>query len=134
MLGVSTLETLETLARRGDLKRIDLTVRDIAGGPIGDLPPESTAANFGKVGGDATAEDKALAIMNMIVESIGVLSLASARACGQDNIVLTGKLTRIFRFMQEARRQAFPFGRRFLIPDHADYATAIGAARAAGLK
>ncbi|MGH7865027.1 MAG: pantothenate kinase [Candidatus Binataceae bacterium] len=131
MLGVSTLETLEALARRGDLKRIDLTVGDIAGGPVGDLPPESTAANFGKIGADATSEDKALAIMNMIVESIGVLSLASARASRQETVVLTGKLTRIFKFMQEKRGAAFPFGRRFVIPEHADYATAIGAARAA---
>ncbi|MGC1344054.1 MAG: hypothetical protein WA854_17105, partial [Candidatus Binataceae bacterium] len=87
MLGVVTIERLEELARKGDLRRIDLTVRDIAGGPIGDLPPGTTAANFGKIGADATTEDKALAIMNMIVESIGVLSLASARACGQENIV-----------------------------------------------
>jgi type II pantothenate kinase len=131
MLGVVTIERLEELARKGDLRRIDLTVRDIAGGPIGDLPPGTTAANFGKIGADATTEDKALAIMNMIVESIGVLSLASARACGQENIVLTGKLSRLFRFMQEAKRLDFPFGRRFVIPEHADYATAIGAARTA---
>jgi type II pantothenate kinase len=131
MLGVVTIERLEELARKGDLRRVDLTVRDIAGGPIGDLPPGTTAANFGKIGADATPEDKALAIMNMIVESIGVLSLASARACGQENIVLTGKLSRLFRFMQEAKRLDFPFGRRFVIPEHADYATAIGAARTA---
>ncbi|HVA79620.1 MAG TPA: BadF/BadG/BcrA/BcrD ATPase family protein [Candidatus Binataceae bacterium] len=131
MLGVVTIERLEELARKGDLRRVDLTVRDIAGGPIGDLPPGTTAANFGKVGADATPEDKALAIMNMIVESIGVLSMASARACGQENIVLTGKLSRLFRFVQEVKRLDFPFGRRFVIPEHADYATAIGAARTA---
>ncbi len=56
------------MARKGDLRRIDLSVRDIAGGPIGDLPPGTTAANFGKISADATPEDKALAIMNMIVE------------------------------------------------------------------
>ena len=55
-------------ARKGDLRRVDLSVRDIAGGPIGDLPPGTTAANFGKVSADATPDDKALAIMNMIVE------------------------------------------------------------------
>jgi type II pantothenate kinase len=131
MLGVVTIERMEELARKGNLTRVDLTVRDIAGGPIGDLPPNTTAANFGKIGADATSEDKALAIMNMIVESIGVLSLASARACGQENIVLTGKLSRLFRFMQEMKRLDFPFGRRFIIPEHADYATAIGAARTA---
>ena len=107
MLGVSTIERLEKLARKGDLRRIDLSVRDIAGGSIGDLPPSTTAANFGKVSADATPEDKALAIMNMITESIGVLALASARACGQENIVLTGKLSRLFRFMQEMKRLEF---------------------------
>ena len=131
MLGVSTIETLEAMAERGDLSHVDLTVRDIAGGAIGDLPPGTTASNFGKVGADATAEDKALAIMNMIVEVVSVLSIASARACGQEDIVLTGKLTRIFRFMQKMKRLNFGSSRGFLIPEHADYATAIGAARAA---
>jgi len=131
MLGVSTLQTLEALAERGDLSRIDLTVRDIAGGPLGDLPPGTTAANFGKISADATNEDKALAIMNMIVEVVSVLSFATARACDQRDIVLTGKLTRIFRFMQRQKRMDAMFA-RFTIPEHADYATAIGAARAAG--
>ena len=100
-------------------------------GAIGDLPPGTTAANFGKLTADATSEDKALAIMNMIVEVVSVLSIAAARACGQQDIVLTGKLTRIFRFMQRMKRLNFIFGSGFLIPEHADYATAIGAARAA---
>jgi type II pantothenate kinase len=131
MLGVSSLETLEAMAARGDLSRVDLTVRDIAGGAIGDLPPGTTAANFGKITADATSEDKALAIMNMIVEVVSVLSLAAARASGQRDIVLTGKLTRIFRFMERMKRLNFTFGSGFQIPEHADYATAIGAARAA---
>src|SRR5216684_7815904 len=130
ILGVSSLETLEAMAERGDLTRVDLTVRDIAGGAIGDLPPGTTAANFGKFAADATSEDKALAIMNMIVEVVSVLSIAAARASGQQDIVLTGKLTRIFRFMQKMKRLNFGYG-RFIIPEHADYATAIGAARAA---
>jgi type II pantothenate kinase len=131
ILGVSSIDTLEAMASRGDLRRVDLKVGDIAGGPIGDLPAGTTAANFGKIRADATPEDKALAIINMIVEVIGVLSLANARACGQEDIVLTGKITRIFRFMQKIRRLEFMFGRGFVIPDHADYATAIGAARTA---
>jgi len=129
MLGVSTFETLEAMAARGDLARVDLTVGDIAGGAIGGLPPGTTASNFGKISADATAEDKALAIMNMIVEVVSVLALAAARGCGQEDIVLTGKLTRIFRFMHKAKRMNFLW-RNFLIPEHADYATAIGAARA----
>jgi type II pantothenate kinase len=131
LLGVSSLSTLEAMAERGDLTRVDLTVRDIAGGAIGDLPPGTTAANFGKFTADATSDDKALALMNMIVEAVSVLSIAAARAAGQYDIVLTGKLTRLFRFMQKMKRLNFVFGGGFIIPDHADYATAIGAARAA---
>lgn len=131
ILGVSNLDTLEAMASRGDLKRVDLKVGDIAGGPIGDLHPGTTAANFGKIRSDATPEDKALAIINMIVEVVGVLSIAAARACGQENVVMTGKLTRVFRFMQKIRSLEYTFGRGFIIPDHADYATAIGAARTA---
>jgi type II pantothenate kinase len=129
MLGVSKLATLEAMAQRGDLTRIDLTVGDIAGGPLGDLPPNTTAANFGKISADATPEDKALAIINMIAEVIAVLSVASARACHQTDIVLTGKLTCVFRFIQQVKRLERMFGSGFIIPDHADYATAIGAAR-----
>jgi type II pantothenate kinase len=129
MLSVSKLETLEAMALRGDLSRIDLTVGDIAGGPLGDLPPSTTAANFGKLNGDATPDDKALAIINMIAEVIGVMSIASARACRQRDIVLTGKLTRIVSFLRQVRQLERIFGPSFVIPEHAEYATAIGAAR-----
>jgi len=131
MLGVSKLTTLEAMAKRGDLSRIDLTVGDIAGGSIGDLPPNTTAANFGKVSADASPEDKALAIINMIAEVIAVLSIANARASHQSNIVFTGKLTCVFRFIQQVKQLERMFGRGFVIPEHADYATAIGAARKA---
>ncbi len=129
ILSISKLDTLEAMARRGDLSRIDLTVGDIAGGPLGDLPPTTTAANFGKLNADATPDDKALAIINMIAEVIGVMSFASARACNQRDIVLTGKLTRIFEFLRQVKQLDRLLGTSFVIPRHAEYATAIGAAR-----
>jgi type II pantothenate kinase len=129
LLGVSRIETLEAMAARGDLSRINLTVGDIAGGPLGDLPPTSTASNFGKIGSDPAPEDKALAIINMIAEVVAVLSLSHARACGQKDIVLTGKLTRTIQFARRFRHMEVMFSRGFTIPEHAAYATAIGAAR-----
>src|ERR1700739_801127 len=45
MLGVATIERLEKLARKGDLRRIDLSVRDIAGGAVRDLAPNHTGAH-----------------------------------------------------------------------------------------
>jgi type II pantothenate kinase len=130
LLGVSRIDTLEAMAVRGDLSRINLTVGDIAGGPLGDLPPASTASNFGKVGSDPAPEDKALAIINMIAEVVMVLSLTNARAYGQKDIVLTGKLTRTIQFARRFSHMEPMFNRGFIIPEHAAYATAIGAARA----
>ncbi len=130
MLGVSKIATLEAMAGRGDLSRINLTVGDIAGGPLGDLPPTSTASNFGKIGSDPTPEDKALAIINMIAEVVAVVSLSHARAWGHRDIVLTGKLTRTIQFVRRFPHMKMMFDRGFIIPEHAAYATAIGAARA----
>ena len=130
LLNVSRLETLEQMAARGDLGRIDLTVGDIAGGPVGHLPADATASNFGKLSSDVSAEDKARALVNMIAEVIVVLSVTAARACGMDDIVLTGKLLRVRPIVERIKTTRFLFERNFIIPSHAEFATAIGAARA----
>jgi type II pantothenate kinase len=129
LLNVVRLETLEELAAKGDLTRVDLTVGDIAGGPIGHLPADATASNFGKVSADARPEDKARALVNMIAEVIVVLSVAAARANEHRDVVLTGKLVRVKPFIERVTATRFLFERNFIIPPHAEYATAIGAAR-----
>jgi type II pantothenate kinase len=129
LLNVTQLETLEEMAERGDLSRIDLTVGDIAGGPIGNLPADATASNFGKLSSDVRPEDKARALVNMIGEVIVVLSVVAARANDLHDIVLTGKLVRVRSFLERIKATRLLFERRFIIPEHAEFATAIGAAR-----
>ncbi|MBI4517373.1 MAG: pantothenate kinase [Deltaproteobacteria bacterium] len=132
LLNVIRLETLEQLAEKGDLSRIDLTVGDITGGPVGYVPADATASNFGKLSSDATAEDKAKALVNMIAEVIVVLSVLAARAAEHRDVVLTGKLLRVRPFVERIKATRFLFERNFTIPQHAEYATAIGAARSLG--
>lgn len=129
LLNVGQLATLEELAERGDLTRIDLTVGDVAGGPVGTLPPEATASNFGKLTSDAKPEDKARSLVNMIAEVIVVVSVLAARANGLEAIVLTGKLLRVKPFVDRIEATRLLFDRHFIIPPYAEYATAIGAAR-----
>jgi type II pantothenate kinase len=129
LLNVTRIETLEQMAAQGDLSRVDLTVGDLAGGPVGALPPDATASNFGKLSSDAAPQDKARALINMIAEVIVVLSVATARSCDQSNIVLTGKLLRVKPLVDRITATRMLFERRFIIPPHAEYATAIGAAR-----
>jgi type II pantothenate kinase len=129
LLNVVRLETLEQMAERGVLEHIDLTVGDIAGGPVGALPADATASNFGKLSSDVTADDKARALVNMIAEVIVVLSVSAARATGMNDIVLTGKLVCVKPFMQRIKATRLLFERQFLVPPYAEFATAIGAAR-----
>lgn len=129
LLNVSRLETLEELASRGNLAHIDLTVGDVAGGPVGNLPADATASNFGKLSSDVTPEDKARALINMIGEVIVVLSITAARAAGLSDIVLTGKLVRVKTFVERVKATRRLFDRQFIIPEYAEFATAIGAAR-----
>jgi len=134
LLQVSRLETLERMAARGDRFRVDLTVEDVAGGPVGYLPPGATASNFGKLGSDATPEDKtpedkASALLNMIAEVIVVVAVGAARAFGHADVILTGKLVRVRPLLERIQSTRTLFGPNFLVPPHAEVATAIGAAR-----
>ncbi|HYD50583.1 MAG TPA: hypothetical protein VEB21_19660 [Terriglobales bacterium] len=129
LLNVTRLSTLEQLAASGDLAHVDLTVGDLAGGPVGALPADATASNFGKLSSDASPQDKARALVNMIAEVIVVLSVTAARACGQTDIVLTGKLLRVKPLVERIQATRLLFERQFLIPRYAEFATAIGAAR-----
>ncbi len=129
LLNVTRIETLEQMAAGGDLSHVDLTVGDLAGGPIGALPANATASNFGKLSSDASPQDKARALVNMIGEVIVVLSVTAARWCDQKDIVLTGKLLRIKPLVERITATRMLFERQFIIPPHGEYATAIGAAR-----
>jgi len=129
LLNVNRLETLEQLASRGDLSRVDLTVGDLAGGPIGFLPADATASNFGKLSADATPQDKARALINMIAEVIVVIAVGAAGSNGHADIVLTGKLVRVRPFIDRIKATQRLFPLNFIIPPYAEYATAIGAAR-----
>ena len=60
---------------------------------------------------------------------IGALRGGGARAAGLMDVVLTGKLLRVRPFVERIKATRFLFERNFLIPPHAEYATAIGAAR-----
>jgi type II pantothenate kinase len=133
LLGLTRLDTLEQMAAAGNLSHVDLTVGDIAGGPVGIVPATATASNFGKVRADPTQADKALALINMVAEVTFTLSLMAARARQHKDVVLTGKLTRIKSLRDRIEALQPRRGENVIIPPHAEYATAIGAARSVGM-
>ena len=128
MLNIKSIDTLVDKALRGTLENVDLTVGDIAGGALDNLPASITASNFGKMSDLAKDEDIALAIINLVAQTIGVMGIAAARACDLNDIILTGKLAGIKPIKEILDRVAELYKTKFIIPENAGFATAIGAA------
>ena len=128
MLGKSDIDAILALAKAGRLENVDLTVRDILGNDIPSLPPNLTAANFGKIRSTASESDLALGIINMVFETVGMLAVFVAKNDTIRNVVLTGALT----MFPQAEGVQLAFSNltdlTFTIPPNAVYATAIGAA------
>lgn len=129
LLGLSSFEDLENMALRGDARKVDLTVGDIVGGPIGIVPADATASNFGKLTCESRAEDVAAGIFNMVSQTIGVLAAMAAKVYNLENsIVLVGMLPKskiISRMMCETVKM---FGAKAIVPSNCEFANALGAA------
>ncbi len=134
LFGVTDVHLLSHKAREGDLTRVDLSVGDIASLNIPGLPPTVTASNFGKCADDATEADVALAVLNLVFQTIGVVARGAAIATHHTTILATGRLSTIPQAKDILADLSERFGVTFLIPSHAAYATAVGAALATAVK
>lgn len=131
MLGMDTTNHIAELAQSGDLSRIDLRINDISAAPaVGKLTETMTASNFGNVSDLATKADIALGIINMVFETVGMVSLFAARNHGVRDVVLTGNLTTVPQAKQIFEGLNTLFDMNFTIPAQSQFGPVIGAALA----
>ena len=129
LLNVGSTDNIIKLAENGDIKNIDLKIGDITKKDIiPGMPDYLTASNFGKISDLATKSDIALGIMNMVFETIGMMSIFAARQFSLKDIVLTGNLTYISQSVDIFENLNEMFDINFQIPEHARFGTVIGAA------
>lgn len=132
LLGMDNINHIVELASGGDLNKIDLRIRDITNKDIlPGMPVDMTASNFGKVSDIASKSDIALAIINMVFETIGMCAIFAARNYGIRDIVLTGNLTNIPQSRAIFDSLSMMFDMNFIVPDRAQYGPVIGAALSA---
>ena len=79
ILNVRDFDLMIELASSGSLQRVDLSIGDISRIEIPGLSMETTASNFGKLADDASREDLALGIFNLVFQSIGTMAVLAAR-------------------------------------------------------
>ncbi len=125
---VRHFDSIAKLAAEGDLSKVDLTVGDISQNCVTDMPDSTTAANFGKISDYAAKGDIAKGLINMILQTIGIMAVFACRIDDTKNVVLCGNLTAVpdaQKYFDEIKEL---HGVDFIIPKYAEYATALGAA------
>ncbi|MDR2591158.1 MAG: type II pantothenate kinase [Oscillospiraceae bacterium] len=127
MLGKNDIDAILALAENGDIKNVDLTVRDIFGKEVKSLPSHLTAANFGKIKSTASESDIALGIINMVLETIGMLATFALKNETIKNVVLTGTLATFPQTKNVFKNFSDFTGINFIIPEEAIFVTALGA-------
>ncbi len=130
MCGAESIEHIVELGESGNLANVDLRIKDMtAKDALGGLPGDMTAANFGNVSEIADKGDVALGIMNMVYETVAMVSVFAARQAGVKDVVLTGNLTRL-GFCAEKFKEinGMGYGVNFTIPEMSQFSTVIGCA------
>ncbi len=129
MLGVGSIENLEQLSENGDLGMVDLRIKDISkSGTFKGVNENLTASNFGNLSDLAANSDIARGILNMVSETVAMMSIFAARSFGLKNIVMTGNLTTVKTVRDTFADLAPTFGVNFIVPEMSQYGTVIGAA------
>ena len=129
---------LAELAADGHASGVDTTLGEVLGGGVGNLPPEATAVNFGRLADLAeppSANDVAAGLMTMVAQVIALIAINSARAEGLERVVAIGRLPQwpLVRrtFEAVARLYGAP---PFVVPARGGEATALGAVLAVDLQ
>jgi type II pantothenate kinase len=131
VFGLEDLDALMELVRRGERSRVDLSIGEVAGGPLGALPPDATASNLGKCSPRARREDVAAGLVNLVTEVVLTVTLLGLQASGQGRAILIGKLMLfepIGKRIADVARILHPV---LVLPERGTVATALGAMWAA---
>ena len=130
LLETTDVEEIQELANKGQSSVTNLILQDVVSGPIGLLPPETTAVNFGKIvkkNDKFSKEDLAAGIVNLVGETVARLATSVATAYEVSDIVVIGR-TPMFTALKRSLKDAAlltNFTPHF--PKNAEYASALGA-------
>lgn len=135
LLGTAHINDIINIAQDGDSKEVNLLIGDICKTNIDGLPGHVTASLFGKArNSQASQADIAAGLIHMILENIGCCAYLS-QVNGEDGIsdfVLIGNMTRLPQCNEIFPVVADLYKINFIIPEYAQFCTAIGAALAYG--
>ena len=128
LCGIKSFKTLIAMAQTGKLNKVDLNIGDISTRAISNLTKEITAANFGKMEDGFTPADLAAGVLNMVIQTVGMMAVFACRNEKMKDVILTGTLSQVPSAKKTFEMLHDMHGVNFIIPKNAIYATATGAA------
>ena len=128
MLDTTDIDFIVSLAEKGNLNNVDLSIGDISNAEIPSLPADATAANFGRLRAAATKEDLAKGLMNTVFQTAGMLAVFACLDTDIKDVVVTGTLASFPQAKEILPAVGALHNLNFIIPENAIFATAIGAA------
>ena len=131
LIGAEDVDTIANVAMDGNLANVDLRIKDLTANEH-ELNADMTAANFGNVSEIATKGDVAAGVLNLIYETVGMVSIFASRSRNVKDIILTGNLTRLDSCARKFEEfNGMGYGVNFVIPKMSEFSTVIGCALSA---
>lgn len=121
---------IDALAQAGDPNGADLSLRDVVNGQIGNLPPDATAVNFGRLARHdliPRREDVAAALVTLVGQVIAIVAINAARAQQIERIIVIGHLIDMSSVRRVLESVGDLYGVRLNMPAEAGHAAALGA-------
>ena len=130
LLDTSDPLEIASLAEKGNKSQVDLILEDVVSGPIGQLPPSTTAVNFGKITkieDGYSKEDIAAGIVNLVGQTAARIATSVAMMFEAKQIVVVGRAPSFNGLKNSLEQAAALTGFEPFFPENGEYASALGA-------
>jgi len=130
LLGTTNPDEIAKLAKEGSESGVDLILEDVVSGPIGELPSDTTAVNFGKISkldSEISKQDIAAGIVNLVGQTAARIATSVATTFNAKEIVVVGRSPSFNGLKNSLEQAASIMGFSPHFPENGEYASALGA-------
>jgi type II pantothenate kinase len=130
LLGTTDPVEIAELAKAGNESGVDLILEDVVSGPIGELPSDTTAVNFGKISkidSEISKQDIAAGIVNLVGQTAARVATSVATTFNAREIVVVGRSPSFNGLKHSLEQAASIMGFSPHFPKNGEYASALGA-------
>ena len=130
LLGTTDPIKIAKLAKEGNESEVDLILEDVVSGPIGQLPSDTTAVNFGKLSkldSEVSKQDIAAGIINLVGQTAARVATSVATTFDAKEIIVVGRSPSFSGLKSSLEQAASIMGFSPHFPKNGEYASALGA-------